>query len=74
MGDSERGHARLIEQGGLLLQTCRGMREDSRTRCEKIAERVANGPIRRNYSEIGNTYLAAARAELSYAEQEIIRR
>jgi len=42
--------------------------------CAKIAERVANGPIRRNYSEIANTYLAAARAELSYAEQEIIRR
>jgi hypothetical protein len=42
--------------------------------CAKLAERVANGPIRRNYREIANTYLAAARAELSYAEQETTRR
>jgi hypothetical protein len=38
------------------------------------AECVANGPIRRRYCEIANNYLAAARAELSYAEQETARR
>ncbi len=40
----------------------------------KRAECVANGPIRRRYCEIANNYLAAARAELSYAEQETARR
>ena len=40
----------------------------------KLAERVANGPIRRQYCEIADSYLAAARAELSYAEQETARR
>ena len=40
----------------------------------KRAECVANGPIRRHYCEIANSYLAAARAELAYAEQETARR
>ena len=40
----------------------------------KQAECVAHGPIRRHYCEIANSYLAAARAELSYAEQETARR
>jgi len=40
----------------------------------KRAECVANGPIRRHYREIANNYLAAARAELSCAEQETARR
>jgi hypothetical protein len=40
----------------------------------KRAECVANGAIRRHYCEIANSYLAAARAELSYAEQETARR
>ena len=40
----------------------------------KRAECVANEPIRQRYCEIANNYLAAARAELSYAEQETARR
>jgi hypothetical protein len=40
----------------------------------KRAECVANGAIRRHYCQIANSYLAAARAELSCAEQETARR
>ena len=58
--------ARRIQQSDLLSQTCRRSREAGRMRCQR-----SNPTALR---QIANSYLAAARAELSCAEQETARR